>query len=1444
METILTSLKAGVPRDSLTGLSLYFGAEGPSTDQARSSRRDNFGDKLLTHLSSNPSKFEKDLRNLVLDLYSDHRPANKEQGHLIGMDSNGGSSLELPHDKGPQQERGEVNDLDSFRGTILRSSLEPLHEDVFSNETLCFTGQSSSASSLHETSPILLKYQETALVDNFTDKTQMVLAKRQGQASPLIENERRSSTGGDGSADEMRLKSFEELQQNLQKFEMAEASELLRDRHESMESRSFSDSGIYLEFFSSDNEMNAVTDSKGNSDGSHDCKDVIDGKESKILIYDDSMNAVNENEDVTKCYQDPRFQGSNRPEFLSTGKSVMLSSTPRKASFLHARSFQGGISESRDGTSSEENMQLELANMEGKLETLTSEYRGVLEEKKQLQARITAIENKVEKGEQKNEGSSNEEQTRLENLLEKESKLKKKIMELQQDIDVKDGHIKDAEERVRISQENIEKLQRTLQNLETELTAKTGNEEVLKNELLNLKKSFIEAQDLHEGQLKENQLLHSDVSTLVKAKTWLMKQLEIEKDSHVKLELEISESKSTVFSQNKLVEQLKIDNARTCKQLTEAQENAIVEKARILKHLEKVEEELVHQDFAFKQIQAEKERVQRELNVKIESLQKENALLESLASSAKKLQDELEIFKNETNTKIDLLKKLKQEKDEVEQHLKVARSINEVGEKKIKALNHKLEMNEDQLRTALNEKQAKEIYIQELLKKNDVLEESIKEAEEEKEALDSAVQLLRVELDKVERRFKMMKRELTSKTNQLEEVTRQKDGFVNELRVLRDELEKHASLLETLRDTIRMRDEAMTALHSDKVKILAEVRALRDRLENTKTSCEQTQKEKEELREELQNSNSQLSHLEKRLHESCSQKAKLEGELESTQRAAKTQETVYETQTESLKQEMNQIQTNLQHQVTRHRDEAINLRQEVEYLKAQHQEKNKKHNNEVLELKGKLLQAEESKTHFEADTRKKFEELCESSVSEAKENFEKKLSEKEGDLFSTRQEKEELFFRFTELEERAKNTANLQKDRIATLEKELGFARKVLSEQRNEIEKLSMVSVELEREKGRLAGLMTSQKTLRDHCSKMEQFAASKELKISELNTSVEILQRDKDLLRKESERKISSLESSLADNKSVVEELKLRLKSQRNQNSQLRAGLDKSEEEMEKVMKELTSARLDLEKTNKKYEKCVHDLNNSDESLRAVKSNLQDSKLLTSRLEKENEILKEQGKVKDDLAASTQWKLQQCRKELDYAKEQLRMSDERHQIEIENLKTACQVAKSEATYLRREVAMARKSKCENQEKFFTSRDEVLLTRQEAESVKQELFSASQQLRYLKSAILNARDVTEVQEFVKNEEELSFVSMVTAESANQDVAYSNSPITSLRECMSLLRNQIASLQEQMNEHTDSVCSTASSWRSFEKNVHILQNDCAMPAQRNQLSLPEKDVMKP
>jgi hypothetical protein len=230
METILTSLKAGVPRDSFTELSLpYFKTfnklvtfdselnAGTSSDLTRSSRHGIVGDKLLTHLSPNPSQFERDLRTIVLDLYSDHGPDYKGHRDLISMDSN--------------------------NGTLLKTPFEPLSKDVFKHqENVNYSVPSLGASSLQDmvrTPPILLKYEETALIDKLQNEGPLnspstdayvfntvhsSLTKHQKHVDPLHvdpKTYKRDSERQDETAS--FLKSMNELQKNLQNFELTDA---------------------------------------------------------------------------------------------------------------------------------------------------------------------------------------------------------------------------------------------------------------------------------------------------------------------------------------------------------------------------------------------------------------------------------------------------------------------------------------------------------------------------------------------------------------------------------------------------------------------------------------------------------------------------------------------------------------------------------------------------------------------------------------------------------------------------------------------------------------------------------------------------------------------------------------------------------------------------------------------------------------------------------------------------------------------------------------------------------------------------------------------------------------------------------------------------------------------------------------------------------------------
>lgn len=500
------------------------------------------------------------------------------------------------------------------------------------------------------------------------------------------------------------------------------------------------------------------------------------------------------------------------------------------------------------------NYKLQLANMVGKLETLTTEYTEVLEERKQLSHKLQVYENRPE--DQGIDGRFLEKlKYELQQLREKEQNLEKSIATLQKINNEKDIKVKDVEEKLRYSQLSVQNLQENLKTLEGEMISKSEGVQTLKNELKKLTCALEESKNCYETSFKENAMLSSDISTLMKAKSWLMKQLEVSKESQMKLQLELSEYQSGFLTQNRQVEELKCDNAKIAQQLSETQENAINEKAIILGHLEKVEKDLMSQDATLLKIQTEKNTIQRELAVKIESLQDENILLQNIAQSAQTLSEELKTLRIDADEKEALLNQLSEDKEEIYKQLTQARNLNKTCEMNIQNLNSKIENNEKKLANLALEKEDKDSIIVELQRKNTFLTESIQEAQEEKEGLDTAVQMLRLELDKVERRFKMMKRDLALKSSQLEEVTKQKDTFISELSFLREELEHHKGIMEELRDTIKQRDETIQTLQLDKARVQAEARALSENLKQSKLNFDKAHNENELLFEKLQTSN-------------------------------------------------------------------------------------------------------------------------------------------------------------------------------------------------------------------------------------------------------------------------------------------------------------------------------------------------------------------------------------------------------------------------------------------------------------------------------------------------------------------------------------------------------------------------------------------------------------
>ena len=163
METILNILKAGLPRDlsSLSINNLVAYDSELDYNAARGSERENNSDRIPTQLSRNPSQYEKDLRNIVLELYSDRVPL-------------------------PDKEPRDVISMDPYAGVHISSSVAtPSYEIVKLQADFSSSGPSLDGSYLSDdirNPPILYRYEETAL----TNKDPQSSASNQRQQAPSL----------------------------------------------------------------------------------------------------------------------------------------------------------------------------------------------------------------------------------------------------------------------------------------------------------------------------------------------------------------------------------------------------------------------------------------------------------------------------------------------------------------------------------------------------------------------------------------------------------------------------------------------------------------------------------------------------------------------------------------------------------------------------------------------------------------------------------------------------------------------------------------------------------------------------------------------------------------------------------------------------------------------------------------------------------------------------------------------------------------------------------------------------------------------------------------------------------------------------------------------------------------------------------------------------------
>lgn len=499
-----------------------------------------------------------------------------------------------------------------------------------------------------------------------------------------------------------------------------------------------------------------------------------------------------------------------------------------------------------------QDLALQRACLEGKLESLQEEFASVLEDRKSLQIRLQTVETRLKEELLKAQETKPTAVLLVEELRQNKYELENQLINLQSAYEEKNGSLGEALQQLKTSSATIQNLKQKLSLVEGEICQREETMRSLQVEMESLRKLLEEAQEQNEEFQRENIALNAEIARLVDTKELLQKQLGFAQEARTKLQLEASEFESRLAGKNHLIEQLRCENARSSQQLTEFQQSSLVEKEQILKHMEQVEESITQQNLAFKEMEIGKQTIEKTLGAKVESLSNENRKLLKLMSSAVEIEKELDAAKQDVVLKEALLQNIVKEKEEIKEQLKLARESTDEYKRSLRELESRFDDTKRELKIAQDDLGEKECYIEKLEEEKKILAENLDIANKERLACDNAIHTLKLDLEKVDRRFKLMKRDLTAKKSQLEETTRQKDAFVSELRALREGLENQVALGCAVKEELAQKEKLIEEFQEVKDALEKEIANLTQQLEHSQGEIARVEKERGELQEQLQ----------------------------------------------------------------------------------------------------------------------------------------------------------------------------------------------------------------------------------------------------------------------------------------------------------------------------------------------------------------------------------------------------------------------------------------------------------------------------------------------------------------------------------------------------------------------------------------------------------------
>uniref|UniRef100_A0A8C4TIT8 Golgin A3 n=1 Tax=Erpetoichthys calabaricus TaxID=27687 RepID=A0A8C4TIT8_ERPCA len=1047
----------------------------------------------------------------------------------------------------------------------------------------------------------------------------------------------------------------------------------------------------------------------------------------------------------------------------------------------------------------------EKMRLEGQLETLSSEASQALKEKTELQAQLAAVNAKLQAQLEQNQ-VNHERQTSLSSevgsLRKNCANLEVAMAELQSTLEAKNSSLLSLSNDLQVAEEQYQRLMGKVEEMQQTLASRDNSVQELHHQVTRLQSQLQQVQLERSTLVNKLKTSESEIAQLQQVRQWYHQQLTIAQEARIRLQSEMANMQVGQITQTGELEHLKLENVTLSHQLTETQQRSIKEKERIAAQLQNIEADMMDQEAAFHQIQEAKSMVEDDLQRKLGEFDEERQHLQQLANSASILEKELEQVKLTLSQKDLQLDALQHEHLELMKQLTVSQEALHTKEQSLNDLQTRYEELEAQLNELQTEDNAKDDTIQYLQKERIVLEVALQSARAEKDVLDEGAQKLGEGTLVAADMLDELKQEIKVKSTQVIEAMQQENNSLKkQTQKLKEQYLQQKVMVEAYRRDASSKDQLISELKTTKKRLISEVKNLKQELINVQGEKKSTELEHVRLQKEVSHIQQQMASLDEHLQTVQNERDQLDTQLQSLQ-FDHNQLTSITQENEGLRKQVEEMQNEAKKAISEQKVRMKKLGTDLTSAQKEMKAKHKAYENAVSILSRRLQEALTAKETTEAELNKLKAQVTDGGNNQVLQN---KIDTLQMDLQAANHSKALLEKELQEVISLTSQELEEYREKVLELEDELQESRNFRKRIRRLEDINKKLSLELEHERGKLVGLGQSHASLREHTSILETALAKREADLVQLNMQVQAVLKRKEEEDQQMKQLIHTLQAALEKEKANVNDLKQQVAAAKAEAAHNRRHYRAAALELSEVKKDLqakeqifTALKLEAEKLQ------AQDKKHSNEVLQ-FQQELADAHLQLQLLQKQLEEQLSKQPVTNQEVEDLKWAVEQKQREIEAQKQQLELTEQRNLRELESLKGALQV--SELELVQEELSGTKKDKFMLQAKVAELRNTMKTLLQQNQQLKLDL--KQNRIEY-KSETNASNPVTPVKI-----PDCPVPACLLEELLKPSTTVSKEPLNNLHNCLRQLKQEMDSLQKQMEEHTVTVHQSICTWNSTE-----------------------------